>query len=96
MDLDGPAFLASMSTGTAAEQEDGRYGGEAGRTRRFHARGSTVRWNAAWIMPKHVLRPPKQKDPTSYDFFSPPVRDQAPSTLKSFDPNGGWLYLAEA
>jgi peptide/nickel transport system substrate-binding protein len=52
---------------------------------RFHAI-FTVRWNAAWIMPKHIFE--KQADPTKYD-FNPPVTLSA-YTLKSFDPNGKW------
>ena len=53
---------------------------------RFHAI-FTVRWNAAWIMPKHVFE--KQPDPTKFD-FNPPVT-LGPYTLKSFDPNGAWF-----
>jgi peptide/nickel transport system substrate-binding protein len=53
---------------------------------RFHAI-FTVRWNAAWIMPKHIFE--KQADVTKYD-FNPPVTLGA-YTLKNFDPNGGWF-----
>ena len=56
---------------------------------RFHALFS-VRWNAAWIMPKHVFE--KQADITKFD-FNPPV-SLGPYTLHSFDPNGGW-YIWE-
>ena len=52
---------------------------------RFHALFS-VRWNAAWIMPKHVFE--KQADIKSFK-FNPPV-GLGPYTLKSFDPNGAW------
>jgi peptide/nickel transport system substrate-binding protein len=52
---------------------------------RFHA-VFTVRWNAAWIMPKHIFE--KQADPTKFD-FNPPVSLSA-YTLKSYDPNGKW------
>ncbi|TPM80439.1 ABC transporter substrate-binding protein [Mesorhizobium sp. B2-3-3] len=52
---------------------------------RFHAI-FTVRWNAAWIMPKHVFE--KQADPTRYNFNQPVCL--GPYTLKSFDPNGAW------
>ncbi len=56
---------------------------------RFHALFS-VRWNAAWIMPKHVFE--QQADPTAYD-FNPPV-SLGPYVLNSFDPNGAW-YIWE-
>ncbi|TCT32991.1 ABC transporter substrate-binding protein [Martelella mediterranea] len=56
---------------------------------RFHSVFS-VRWNAAWIMPKHVFE--KVDDPTTYD-FNPPV-GLGPYTLHSFDPNGTW-YIWE-
>ena len=52
---------------------------------RFHAVFS-VRWNAAWIMPKHVFE--KVEDVTTFD-FNPPV-GLGPYTLHSFDPNGAW------
>ncbi len=52
---------------------------------RFHALFS-VRWNGAWIMPKHVFE--KQADIKSFK-FNPPV-SLGPYTLKSFDPNGAW------
>lgn len=52
---------------------------------RFHALFS-VRWNAAWIMPKHVFE--QVEDVLSYD-FNPPV-SIGPYTLNSFDPNGTW------
>ena len=56
---------------------------------RFHALFS-VRWNAAWIMPKHVFE--KQADPKAFD-FNPPV-SLGPYVLNSFDPNGAW-YIWE-
>ncbi len=56
---------------------------------RFHALFS-VRWNGAWIMPKHVFE--KVDDVMSYD-FNPPV-GLGPYTLNSFDPNGAW-YIWE-
>lgn len=56
---------------------------------RFHSLFS-VRWNAAWIMPKHIFE--KQADITKFD-FNPPV-SLGPYTLNSFDPNGSW-YIWE-
>ncbi|MDB5529118.1 MAG: transporter substrate-binding protein [Devosia sp.] len=56
---------------------------------RFHAL-FTVRWNAAWIMPKHIFE--KQADVKAFD-FNPPV-GLGPYTLNSFDPNGAW-YIWE-
>jgi peptide/nickel transport system substrate-binding protein len=56
---------------------------------RFHSIFS-VRWNAAWIMPKHIFE--QQADPMAYD-FNPPV-GLGPYTLHSFDPNGAW-YIWE-
>jgi peptide/nickel transport system substrate-binding protein len=56
---------------------------------RFHSIFS-VRWNAAWIMPKHVFE--QQEDPMAYN-FNPPV-GLGPYTLHSFDPNGAW-YIWE-
>lgn len=56
---------------------------------RFHAIFS-VRWNGAWIMPKHVFE--EFEDPSSYD-FNPPV-SLGPYTLHSHDPNGAW-YIWE-
>ncbi len=53
---------------------------------RFHAI-FTVRWNAAWIMPKHVFE--KVEDPRKFD-FNPPVTINA-YTLHSFDTNGRWF-----
>ncbi len=52
---------------------------------RFHAL-FTVRWNAAWIMPKHIF---EGKDPLKFD-FNPPVSIGA-YTLHSYDPNGQWF-----
>jgi peptide/nickel transport system substrate-binding protein len=52
---------------------------------RFHAL-FTVRWNAAWIMPKHIF---EGKDPLKFD-FNPPVSIGS-YTLHSYDPNGQWF-----
>ncbi len=52
---------------------------------RFHTLFS-VRWNAAWIMPKHIF---EGKDPLQFD-FNPPVSIGA-YTLHSYDPNGQWF-----
>jgi peptide/nickel transport system substrate-binding protein len=56
---------------------------------RFHALFS-VRWNGAWIMPKHIFE--KEADIKAFK-FNPPV-GLGPYTLKSFDPNGAW-YIWE-
>ena len=56
---------------------------------RFHALFS-VRWNGAWIMPKHIFE--KAGDIKAFK-FNPPV-SLGPYTLKSFDPNGAW-YIWE-
>lgn len=56
---------------------------------RFHA-NFMVRWNACWIMPKHIFE--AQEDPKAFD-FNPPV-GLGPYTLHSFDPNGSW-YIWE-
>ena len=53
---------------------------------RFHAL-YTVRWNAMWIMPKHIFE--KAGDPLKFA-FNPPV-SLGPYTLNSFDPNGKWF-----
>jgi peptide/nickel transport system substrate-binding protein len=53
---------------------------------RFHAL-FTVRWNAMWMMPRHVFE--KAGDPLRFA-FNPPVSLGA-YTLYSFDPNGGWF-----
>ncbi|HEX8046540.1 ABC transporter substrate-binding protein [Rhizobium sp.] len=52
---------------------------------RFHAI-FTVRWNGAWIMPKHVFE--KVGDPVRYDFANPV--SLGAYKLKSFDPQGKW------
>ena len=52
---------------------------------RFHTL-FTVRWNAAWIMPKHVF---EGQDPVEFN-FNPPVSLGA-YTLHSYDPNGQWF-----
>jgi peptide/nickel transport system substrate-binding protein len=56
---------------------------------RFHA-VFAVRWNAAWIMPKHVF---EDVDDVLGFAFNPPVSLGA-YTLHSFDPNGTW-YIWE-
>ena len=53
---------------------------------RFHAL-FTVRWNAMWMMPKHVFE--KQAEPVKFA-FNPPVTLGA-YTLQSYDPNGKWF-----
>jgi peptide/nickel transport system substrate-binding protein len=53
---------------------------------RFHAL-FTVRWNAMWMMPKHVFE--KAGDLLKFP-FNPPVSLGA-YVLHSFDPNGGWF-----
>ena len=53
---------------------------------RFHAL-FTVRWNAMWMMPKHVFE--KAGDPRKFP-FNPPVTLGA-YTLHGFDPNGKWF-----
>jgi peptide/nickel transport system substrate-binding protein len=53
---------------------------------RFHA-VFTVRWNAAWIMPKHVFE--KVGDPRQYDFGKPV--SLGAYVLKSYDPDGKWF-----
>jgi peptide/nickel transport system substrate-binding protein len=80
----GPAFLASLDTVTAPDKKTVVFKLKRPNSR-FHAL-FTVRWNAAWIMPKHIFE--KQQDPTKFD-FNPPVT-LGPYTLKSFDPNGEW------
>ena len=52
---------------------------------RFHAL-FTVRWNAMWIMPKHVF---EGKDPLKFD-NNPPVSIGA-YVLHGYDPNGQWF-----
>jgi peptide/nickel transport system substrate-binding protein len=52
---------------------------------RFHAL-FTVRWNAAWMMPKHVF---EGQNPLEFN-FNPPV-SLGSYTLHSYDPNGGWF-----
>ena len=53
---------------------------------RFHAL-FTVRWNAMWMMPKHVFE--TAGDPLKFA-FNPPVSLGA-YVLHSFDPNGKWF-----
>ncbi len=52
---------------------------------RFHSL-FTVRWNAAWMMPKHIF---EGQDPLTFD-FNPPVSLGA-YTMHSYDPNGQWF-----
>ncbi|HWJ34081.1 MAG TPA: ABC transporter substrate-binding protein, partial [Steroidobacteraceae bacterium] len=52
---------------------------------RFHT-NFTVRWNAIWIMPKHVFE--KVQDPAKFD-FNKPVSLGA-YVLNSYDPDGKW------
>ncbi|WP_337267393.1 ABC transporter substrate-binding protein [Oryzifoliimicrobium ureilyticus] len=52
---------------------------------RFHAI-FTVRWNGAWIMPKHVFE--KVADPSTYNFENP--ISIGAYKLKAFDPQGKW------
>src|SRR5215469_1633664 len=53
---------------------------------RFHAL-FTVRWNAVWMMPKHIFE--KIADPLKFD-FNKPVSLGA-YVLHSYDPNGKWF-----
>ena len=53
---------------------------------RFHAL-FTVRWNAMWMMPKHVFE--KAGDLVKFA-FDPPVT-LGPYVLHSYDPNGKWF-----
>jgi peptide/nickel transport system substrate-binding protein len=53
---------------------------------RFHAL-FTVRWNAMWMMPKHVFE--KAGDPLRFA-FDPPV-SLGPYVLHAYDPNGKWF-----
>ena len=53
---------------------------------RFHTL-FTVRWNAMWMMPKHIFE--KAGDPLKFA-FNPPISLGA-YTLNSFDPNGKWF-----
>ena len=53
---------------------------------RFHAL-FTVRWNASWMMPKHIFE--KVEDPLKFD-FNPPVSLGA-YVLKNYDTNGQWF-----
>jgi peptide/nickel transport system substrate-binding protein len=84
----GPVFLASVDTVTAPDKRTVVFKLKRPNSR-FHAT-FTVRWNAAWIMPKHVFE--KVEDPTKFD-FNPPVTI-GPYKLHSFDPNGKW-YIWE-
>jgi peptide/nickel transport system substrate-binding protein len=84
----GPVFAASVEGVTASDKHTVLFKLKRPNSR-FHAT-FTVRWNAAWIMPKHVFE--KVEDPTKYD-FNPPVT-LGPYKLHSFDPNGKW-YIWE-
>src|SRR6185436_7346351 len=52
---------------------------------RFHAL-FTVRWNAMWMMPKHVF----EKVPDILKFANDPPVSLGAYTLKNYDPNGKW------
>lgn len=52
---------------------------------RFHA-VFTVRWNGAWIMPKHIFE--KVADPLKFDFAKP--ISLSAYVMKSYDPDGKW------
>jgi len=56
---------------------------------RFH-RNFTVRWNACWIMPKHIVEKALKK-PTDFMTytFNPPV-SLGPYKLKDYDKHGTW------
>ena len=56
---------------------------------RFHSTFA-VRWNATWIMPKHIFE--QTDDPAAYA-YNPPI-GVGPYTLHSYDPNGAW-YIWE-
>lgn len=84
----GPVFAASVDKVTAPDKRTVVFKLKRPNSR-FHAT-FTVRWNAAWIMPKHVFE--KAGDPTKFD-FNPPVTI-GPYKLHSFDPNGKW-YIWE-
>lgn len=58
---------------------------------RFHTTFS-VRWNAAWIMPKHVFE--GVDDIVAFE-NNPPV-SLGPYTLHSYDPNGTWYIWKNA
>ena len=47
----------------------------------------TVRWNAGWILPKHIFE--TVEDPLAFE-FNPPVGLGA-YVLHSYDPNGTWF-----
>jgi peptide/nickel transport system substrate-binding protein len=84
----GPVFAASVDKVTAPDKRTVVFKLKRPNSR-FHAT-FTVRWNAAWIMPKHIFE--KAPDPTKFD-FNPPVTI-GPYKLHSFDPNGKW-YIWE-
>lgn len=81
----GPVFAANVASVTAPDKTTVVFKLKQPNSR-FHA-VFTVRWNAAWIMPKHIFE--KQPDPTKYA-FNPPVT-LGPYTLKNYDPNGTWF-----
>ncbi|MEO8133092.1 MAG: ABC transporter substrate-binding protein, partial [Betaproteobacteria bacterium] len=53
---------------------------------RFHA-VFTVRWNAAWIMPKHIFE--KVGDPRQFSYEKP--ISLGAYVMKSYDPDGKWF-----
>jgi peptide/nickel transport system substrate-binding protein len=82
------AFSTQVETVTAVDKYTVNFKLKAPNSR-FHAVFS-VRWNGAWIMPKHVLE--GVEDILTHD-NNPPV-SLGPYTLHSFDPNGTW-YIWE-
>src|SRR5262245_51403825 len=81
----GPRFVANVDSVSAPDKNTVVFKLKNPNSR-FHA-AFTVRWSAAWIMPKHVFE--KQAVPSKYN-FNPPVCLGA-YTLKSYDPNGAWF-----
>ena len=81
----GPRFVANVEIVTAPDKYTVVFKLKKPNSR-FHA-AFTVRWSAAWIMPKHVFE--KQAVPSKYN-FNPPVC-LGTHTLKSYDPNGTWF-----
>ncbi|UYO00853.1 MAG: ABC transporter substrate-binding protein [Devosia sp.] len=82
------AFSTQVDTVTAVDKYTVHFKLKAPNSR-FHAVFS-VRWNAAWIMPKHIME--GVEDILTYE-NNPPV-GLGPYTLHSFDPNGTW-YIWE-
>ena len=78
------AFSTQVDTVTAEDKYTVRFKLKAPNSR-FHGT-FCVRWNAAWIMPKHIFE--GVKDIISFD-YNPPLSLGA-YTLHSSDPNGTW------